>query len=45
MNIVNIISLFDFKLGEFKSQLKVKRMIGTQLNKNFTSFKNTDLKR
>ena len=29
MNIVNIISLFDFKLGEFKSQLKVKRMIGT----------------
>ena len=26
MNIVNIISLFDFKLGEFKSQLKVKRM-------------------
>ena len=27
MNIVNIISLFDFKLGEFKSQLKVKRMI------------------
>ena len=45
MNIINIISLFESKLGEFKSQLKVKRMIGTQLNKNFTSFKNTDLKR
>ena len=27
MNTVNIISLFDFKLGEFNSQLKVKRMI------------------
>ena len=44
MNIVNIISLFDFKLGEFRSQLKAKRMIGAQLNKNFTSFKNTYLK-
>ena len=29
MNIINIISSFDFKLGESKSQLKVKRMIGT----------------
>ena len=38
MNIVNITSLFDFKLGEFTSQLKAERMIGAQLNKNFYKF-------
>ena len=38
INIVKIIILFEFKLGDFKNQLKVKRKVHSLI-----SFKNTDL--